>query len=143
MPSPETASHPGTKRPWKTWPATSSGHPSPRNGCGIWIRRRRLSIIPRPAQDTDPGTAKRQRYFPPWNGWRPCVPTSRTKASRWCVITDTTATSPGENATERVKRFLTRAPDTIHLPDDRQIRQYSAAKNGLTLKILPHILSLR
>ena len=42
-----------------------------------------------------PRTARQPRSSRRWNGWPPCVRTSRTGENRWCVITDTTATSPG------------------------------------------------
>lgn len=56
-------------RPWRTWPATSSGRLFPRKECSIWMKRERSFINPR--------MARIQRFFPLWNGWRRCVRTSR------------------------------------------------------------------
>jgi len=67
----------------KIWRVTSSGRPSPRNGCSTSIRRERSSMRPK--------TGSQSRFSRRWNGLPPCVRTSRTGESRWCVITDTTA----------------------------------------------------
>lgn len=48
-----------------------------------------------------PRTARRQRYSLRWNDGPPCARISRTGTSRWYVITDTTAMSPGEKAEAR------------------------------------------
>ena len=54
-------------RPWRIWPATSSGHPSPKSGCSTWIKRGRSFIHPK--------TARQQRTSRRWNGWPRCVRT--------------------------------------------------------------------
>jgi hypothetical protein len=52
---------------------------------------------------------KKTKIFPAWNGWPPCARIFRTGESGWCVITDTTATSRGENGRRKAALRLSPA----------------------------------
>jgi hypothetical protein len=88
-------------------------------------------MLPRPAPDADPGTGSPARFSPRWNGLPRCVPTSRTGASRWCVTTDTTATSPGGNA--RRKAAMTSFPVSSNTCD------YGSQEQGRRPKSMPRL----
>jgi hypothetical protein len=51
---------------------------------------------------------KTSKVFPAWSGWPTCAPTSPTGANRWCVTTDTIATSHRVNG--RWKETMTPFP---------------------------------
>jgi len=83
----------------------------PRNE-STWIRRQRWSIRRR--------TARIKRYSPHWNGLPRCVPTSRTGESRWCVITDSTATPHGENG--RRKASMMPSPASSNFRETKRLK---------------------
>jgi hypothetical protein len=56
-----------------------------------------------PRSSTGPRTARAKTYLIPWNGWRPCVPMSRTRENRWFVTMATTVTSLGEGEKTRTR----------------------------------------
>ena len=82
----------------------------------IWIRKGRSFMLPK--------MASQPRFSRRWNGWPPCVRTSRIVESRWCDITDTTATSHGGNARRKV--WMTPSPASLN----RRVMKKSSAGTG-------------